>query len=161
MTVTTLKLKPADPDAMFTLLNGELIVSAGDFLFLSAENMNDVWEAAFDPTSRPTCVDPAAVQAVERAARWAETSAGNFAMAWLTGGEEYLFVMIGEGLVTGSPEGGTVRLTGIPMDLRNEGDPLPASRLGPQVVVGSWEPEAPDVLFVDLVDLEEMTEMLS
>ena len=120
-----------------------------------------MWEASFDPTSRPTCVDPAAVQAIERAARWAETSAGSFAMAWLTGGEEYLFVMIGEGLVTGSPVGGTVRLTGIPMDLRNEGNPLPAFRPGPQVVVGSWEAEWPDVLFVDLVDLEEMTEMLS
>lgn len=70
-------------------------------------------------------------------------------------------MMLGENLVTVTPDGRHYRLTGLPMNLANCGHRQPAGRPGPQVVIGSWSLDVPEVLVVDVVNLNELNEALS
>lgn len=80
MNITTLQLTPADQTALYTLPIGALEVTAGTFFFLGAETLNDLWLLAPEASPQTTSVEATAVHAINNAARWAQTSDGNFAL---------------------------------------------------------------------------------
>lgn len=157
--LTTLTLAPADLAAMYPL-EGYLL-SADAQLHLRAEIMNDVWWILPDAQAHTTSVEARAVRAMERAARWAATPDGDFALLWITAGDDFLFALIGEGLVTLEPGTGVCRVAGLPLDLTVVTRTGPALGTGEQLVIGSWNPDDMDSLVIDVINLAELTAALS
>lgn len=156
--LTTLTLAPADLAATYPLEGFRL--SADAHLHILGETLNDAWWAALDAAPQTTSVEHRAVQAVERAVRWTDTSDGNFALTWIAGGDEVLFAMIGENLVTLEPDSGVCRLAGLPMDLAVLSRTGPNLGTGTQFIVGSWGSDISDTLVIDVVDLKELRDAL-
>lgn len=157
--LTTLILAPADRAATYPLEGHRLCADAQ--LHLRAEILNDVWWRLPDAKAYETSVEKRAVQATERAAHWAATPDGDFALIWITAGNDFLFAMIGQDLVTLEPGTGACQVAGLPLDL------AVVTRSGPdlgtdvQLVVGSWDPDDMGTLVIDVINLDELTAALS
>lgn len=134
---TTLTLAPADPADFYTLQPEGHLLPAGAYMHLRAEILNDVWWAVPDAQASKTSVEECAVQAVERAAHWAATSEGRFALMWITAGDDLLFAMIGESLVTIEPGTGVCRVAGLPQELAVVTRCGPDLGTGTQLVIGA------------------------
>lgn len=158
---TTLTLAPADLKAKYPLDSTGFFLPADAQLHLRAEIMNDVWLTLPDEQAYTSSVEGRAVQAIERAAHWADGPDGHFALVWITAGDDLLFAMIGEGLVTLEPDTGVCRVAGLPLDLAVVTRSGPAVGTGEQLVVGSWNPDDMSALVLDVMSLDELIAALS
>lgn len=159
--LTTLTLAPADLKATYPLDSTGFFLPADAHLHLRAEIMNDVWLTVPDAQAYTSSVEDRAVQAIERAAHWADGPDGHFALVWITAGDDLLFAMIGAGLVTLEPGAGVCRVAGLPLDLTVVTRSGPALGTGEHLVVGSWNPDDMGTLVIDVINLAELTAALS
>lgn len=159
--LTTLTLAPADLKATYPLDSTGFFLPADAQLHLRAEILNDVWLTLPDEQAYTSSVEERAVQAIERAAHWADGPDGHFALVWITAGDDLLFAMIGEGLVTLEPGTGVCRVAGLPLDLAVVTRSGPPLGTGEQLVIGSWNPDDMGALVLDVMSLDELTAALS